>query len=151
VRPDAAGVADLLDRMAISDLLDAYAHAVDHRDWDALRGLFTAGAVLDYTSSGGPRGPREEVLGWLRQTLPAVRLTQHLISNKRIAVDADRATARCEMLNPLLIDGADRPQLLLLGGRYDDRLCRGEDGWRIAERVHTVAWTAGPFPAEIPP
>jgi 3-phenylpropionate/cinnamic acid dioxygenase small subunit len=151
VRPDTAGVADLLERMAISDLLDAYAHAVDHRDWDALRGLFTADAVLDYTSAGGPRGQRDEVLGWLRQTLPAVRLTQHLISNKRIAVDADRATAGSEMLNPLLVDGPDRPQLVLLGGRYDDRLRRGEGGWRIAERVHTVAWTAGPFPAEIAP
>jgi hypothetical protein len=144
-------VETLLQRNAISDLLDSYAEAVDGRDWASLRELFTADALLDYTSSGGPRGPREEVLAWVEQTLPTVRLTQHLITNKRITIDGYRATARSQMLNPLLLDGGEGPQLILLGGHYDDRLQRSPDGWRIAQRVHTVAWTAGPFPAQIPP
>ena len=140
---------ELADRAAIGDVLDDYASAVDGRDWDLLRTLFTPGAVLDYTAAGGPRGPRDEVLAWISASLPAVTLSQHLLTNRRIRMDGDTATVRTELLNPLLFAGEDGAQMLLLGGRYDDRLQRTADGWKLAERVHTTTWTAGPVPAQL--
>ena len=139
----------VLDRMAIADVIDDYAAAVDGRDWALLSSLFTADATLDYTSSGGPRGTRDEVVGWISQSLPLVTLTQHLVTNKRISVTGDSAASSCSLLNPLVFAGDDGAQLLLLGGRYEDRWRRTSDGWRITERVHVTDWTAGPFPAQL--
>jgi ketosteroid isomerase-like protein len=150
MRPeDPLTLEDLLDRAAINDVLDDYAHAVDERDWERLRSLFTPDATLDYTAAGGPRGTRDEVVDWIAAALPAVALTQHLLTNRRIRTDGDTATARCELLNPLLLDGDAGAQLLLLGGRYDDRLQRHGDSWLFTERVHTTTWTAGPTPARL--
>lgn len=140
---------DLDDRMQISDLLDDYAHGIDTRDFDLVTSLFTPDAQLDYTSSGGPAAARDEAVAWLRASLPAVALTQHLLTNRRIRVEGDTATVRSELLNPLLFAGDNGTELMLLGGRYDDRLVRTADGWRIAERVHTTTWTAGPMPAQL--
>lgn len=140
---------ELADRAAIGDVLDDYAAAVDGRQWDLLHSLFTPDAVLDYTASGGPRGSRDAVLDWISASLPAVTLTQHLLTNRRIRVAGDEATARTELLNPLLFAADGGTQMLLLGGRYDDRLRRTDQGWKLTERVHTTTWTAGPVPAQL--
>lgn len=140
---------ELMERTAINDLLDDYAFAVDSRDWDALGRLFTDDAVLDYTAAGGPRGSRDEVLAWIAESLPAVTMTQHLLTNRRVRLTGDAAEVRTELLNPLLFAGEGGAQLLLLGGRYDDRVVRTPDGWKFAERIHTTAWTAGPMPAQL--
>ncbi len=141
--------AELLDRAQICDLLDDYAHGIDTRDFDLVASLFTEDARLDYTSSGGPAASRNEVIDWLRASLPAVTLTQHLLTNRRIRVDGDTATATTELLNPLLFEGDAATTLLLLGGRYDDHLRRLPKGWRIERRVHATTWTAGPIPAQL--
>lgn len=139
----------LADRVEIEALLDEYALAIDTRDFDLVATLFTPDAQLDYTSSGGPVAGRDDVVAWLRASLPAVTLTQHLLTNRRIRINGNSATVRTELLNPLLCDGEHGTELTLLGGRYDDRLVRTLDGWRIAERVHTTTWTAGPVPAQL--
>lgn len=141
-------VETLIQRALISDLLDAYAEGIDERDFDKVASLFAPHAHLDYSSSGGPAGPRDEVMAWLRASLPAVALTQHLLTNQRIRIDGDTATARTELFNPLLFDSGET-LLLLLGGRYDDRLQRTDGGWQIVDRVHTTTWTAGPWPAQL--
>jgi ketosteroid isomerase-like protein len=139
----------LLDRAAINDVLDDYAAGIDGRDFGLVASLFTDDAQLDYTTSGGPTGDRDAVMHWLRETLPAVALTQHLLVNRRIRVDGDTATASTDLFNPLLFGSDDNMQVLLLGGRYDDELIRTQDGWRISRRVHTTTWTAGPFHGEL--
>lgn len=148
-RGDPVSTSELMERTAINDLLDDYALAVDTHDWDLLLSLFTPDAVLDYTAAGGPRGSREEVVGWISTSLPMVTLTQHLLTNRRVRLAGDEATVRTELLNPLLLTGDEGTQMLLLGGRYDDRVQRTPDGWKFAERVHTTSWTAGPFPAQL--
>lgn len=143
--------AALADRAAIADVLHAYAHRVDTRDWEGLRELFTPEAVLDYRAATGPRGGRDEVLGWVAAMLDAaVLVSQHLVGNFRIAVSGDTATAALELFNPMLVpsDG-ERPSLFLLSGHYEDLFVRTPEGWRIAERVHTTTWSAGPLPATL--
>ena len=140
---------ELVARAEISDVLDDYAYAIDTRDFDLVASVFTADAVLDYTSAGGPSGQRDDVVGWLADSLPAVTLTQHVVTNRRIRVDGDAATVRSELLNPLLFDGETGTSMLLLGGRYDDTLRRTPEGWRITHRVHATSWTAGPVPARL--
>ena len=140
---------ELIQRAVISDLLDDYADGIDRRDFEQVAGLFAPDARLDYSSSGAPVGTRDEVIAWLQTSLGAVALTQHLLTNRRIRIDGDAATATTELFNPLLFDADGSTQLLLLGGRYEDRLQRTGEGWQIIDRVHTTTWTAGPWPAQL--
>lgn len=141
------GITD--DRADISALLTDYTRGIDARDFDLVRTVFADDATLDYSSPGGPIGTPDEVIGWLRDMLAAVTVTQHLLTNLWIRLDGDSATARAELLNPLLIAGDGAAELHLLGGSYDDRLRRTSHGWRITHRVHTTAWSAGPLPARL--
>tara|TARA_B100000809_G_scaffold24453_1_gene21389 strand:- start:303 stop:518 length:216 start_codon:yes stop_codon:yes gene_type:complete len=47
----------LADRLEIGDLITRYATAVDRRDWDLYRSVFTTDAEIDYTSAGGMPEP----------------------------------------------------------------------------------------------
>lgn len=136
------------DRAAITELLIDYVSAIDRRDFDRVASVFTADATLDYSSPGGPIGGITEVVGWLETMLSAVTFTQHLLTNIRVELAGDTATAHGQLLNPLLIAG-DETQLHLLGGSYRDGLRRTADGWRIEDRVHVTAWSAGPLPAHL--
>ena len=55
----------LADRLEIGDLITRYATAVDRRDWDLYRSVFTTDAEIDYTSAGGIAGTLDEVVAFL--------------------------------------------------------------------------------------
>lgn len=132
---------DIRDRLAVVDGLRRYAYAIDDRDYDAVRAVFTPDAHLDYTASGGPAGPRDEVVAWIEQGLALVGPTQHVLANEVVELDGDTATSRCYLLNPLLSPDEPASHVVLIGGGYRDRWHRGTDGWRIVDRVHEVTWT----------
>ena len=44
----------LADRLAISDFLTTYAHAVDTKDWELYRSCFTDDADIDYIGGRYP-------------------------------------------------------------------------------------------------
>lgn len=133
------------DRDQLTDLLRTYADGVDARDWVLARSVFADDAVLDYTSVGVAAGPVDEVLARLADLLAPVTLTHHLLSNHTYEVDGDRATTRVALLNPFVLATDERTDVLLFGGRYDDRWRRTTDGWRIEHRTHTGTWHAGPI------
>lgn len=128
------------DRLAVTDGLHRYAYAIDDRDLDAVRAVFTSDAHLDYTASGGPAGGRDEVVDWIGRGLALLGATQHVVTNALVDLDGDTATSRCYLVNPLLTVGDD-PTIVLLGGEYRDRWRRTADGWRIVDRTHLVTWT----------
>ena len=74
-------IRDLTDRLAIGDLITRYATAVDRRDWDLYRSVFTTDAEIDYTSAGGIAGTLDEVVAFLDEVLSGFEMTQHLVSN----------------------------------------------------------------------
>ena len=132
----------LFDRLAIDDLITAYAVAVDQRDWDAMAALFAPDAVLDYTAFDGPRGTVDEAVAWVAEGLSGFAVSQHLCANREISLypggDNDAARARCAVFNPL-VDHQGR--VFSVGGTYEDSLRRTPDGWRFAERVAKPAWS----------
>lgn len=132
---------DIRDRLAVVDGLRRYAYAIDDRDYDAVRGVFAPDAHLDYTASGGPAGPRDEVVAWIERGLALVGPTQHVLANEVVELDGDGATSRCYLLNPLLSVDEPRAHVVLIGGEYRDRWRRDPEGWRIVDRVHHVTWT----------
>ena len=57
----------------------------------------------------------------------------------QVRVDGDTATNRCYLQAQHVVGGAN----YIVGGRYEDRLVRTDDGWRIAHRALIVMWTEG--------
>jgi len=149
--PSEADLAELADRLAIQSLLVRYAWAIDTKDWALLDSVFTPDAFLDYSSNpGGAKGPYPEIRAWLEASLAYFPMTQHLVTNIDVVVDGDAATARTLVYNPMGAATREGPlHHFFLGGRYDDRLVRTAQGWRIAERVETIMWFDGTLPDEL--
>jgi 3-phenylpropionate/cinnamic acid dioxygenase small subunit len=133
---------EIADRFEIDDLLTRYATALDTQDWDLYATCFTPDASIDYSSSGGIKGKLPEVKAWLAQIMPTFPMTQHLVTNRVIAVQGDTATCRSYLFNPMgLPDDANRLLLFFEGGYYNDKLVRTPEGWRICERIEESAYS----------
>ncbi len=143
-----AELATVLDRLAVDELVTAYAVTVDDGDWTAYPGLFTSGGRADYRSSGGIEGEAGQVAGWLAENLARFAVRQHLIVNRRVRFGVlehdtgDTARVRADYFNPMRRTGEDGPAApdLESGGRYDFGLLRTREGWRIGEVVVTEKW-----------
>jgi SnoaL-like protein len=131
-------------RLEIDHQLARYCRAIDTGEWDLLDSIFTADAVIDYTSSGGIRGAFSEVKSWLAKILPLFAMRQHYVTNREVTIDGDRATSIAYLYNPM---GRRRDDggldLFFVGGTYRDRWVRTAQGWRIVERVETEWWRDG--------
>jgi len=59
------------DRREIEECLYRYAWMVDQRQWELMDSVFTSDGTIDYTSTGGKRGPYRPTLEWLDRALAA--------------------------------------------------------------------------------
>jgi hypothetical protein len=126
------------DQLLIQRVLFDYAWGCDNGDWKLLRDLFTDDAELDYTTSGGPTGGREEVVGWLEESLSQVGMIQHVVSNFQIDVDGGRAGGRAMFFTSVRLPGAT--DLLFTGGYYDLEFVRVGDGWKLRRLFEDNRW-----------
>ncbi|MFF9768735.1 nuclear transport factor 2 family protein [Streptomyces sp. NPDC014636] len=143
-----AEFATVRDRLAVDDLVTAYAVAVDDGDWTAYQQLFTVDGRADYRSAGGIDGDATRVAAWLAESLALFAMRQHLIVNRQVRFGllendtGDTARVRADYLNPMRFagpDGSTAPDLVC-GGRYDFALLRTPDGWRLREVVVHEKW-----------
>jgi hypothetical protein len=125
----------LADRLEISDLLVAYAYAIDRRQWDALDEIFLLDAVVDYREMGGIRGTLPEIKDFLAASMGAFARTQHLMASSKVALDGDTATAVTMCHNPMVLADVAPQRLMTCSLWYHDALVRTVDGWRIASRI----------------
>jgi 3-phenylpropionate/cinnamic acid dioxygenase small subunit len=130
------------DELEIASVLHRYARAVDGKDWDLWRSLFTEDAVIDYSSVGGVVGDREEVAAWLERGLSLMPITQHFISNIEADIDGDTATVRAMFYNPMLLAGATTTSAC--GGYYHHLMVRTEHGWRSRHLREENLWFDNP-------
>lgn len=128
----------LADRIAIEDLLTRYATAVDKKDWDLYRSVFTLDAEIDYTSAGGIAGTVGEVVEFLTTSMPLFEMTQHLVSNVDLVLNGDEATVTAAFTNPMRLSGGDT---WFTGGWYHHRLIRTPEGWRSQRLREETAWS----------
>lgn len=127
---DALG--ELLARRAIEDVLVDYCRHLDRMDLPALAALFTDDCRVVYGDdlrlAARGRAALEASLArmwrWSR--------TAHHLANVRIAFDGPDS-ARAESYVHAWHERPDGATATVYG-RYMDRLVRGADGWRIAER-----------------
>ena len=141
---------EISDRLEIQDLLARYSHAIDRHDFDALDGLFTDDAVVDYSEFGGPRGDLGTIKTFLAEVMPLHSGHQHLVGSVVIDLHGDEAAARSVCHNPMLLaPGPDapagaEPRLYFCGLWYRDSLVRTPQGWRIRERYEEKSYLWSP-------
>ena len=138
---DNAALQTIADRIAISDFLTNYAKAVDKRDWDLFRSLFTTDAHIDYTSAGGEKGDVEAIVKFLDASMGLFEMSQHMIANQDVTIDGDTATVDAMFYNPMkFVD--DGPKFFC-GGYYHHKLVRTDEGWQSKELIEETSWVDG--------
>jgi 3-phenylpropionate/cinnamic acid dioxygenase small subunit len=123
------------DELAIGRILVDYAAFLDGRDYTRYASLFAEDG--EWTNAAGThRGPAA-IRSMLQATLgPADqpnRSNYHLISNPRIDLDGDRATATSRYL--FVMRGTRGQPTPSLAGIYRDELVRVDGAWKIRRRV----------------
>ncbi|TCJ37510.1 nuclear transport factor 2 family protein [Parafrankia sp. BMG5.11] len=132
---------EMSDRLEIQDLLAHYSFAIDDRDWDALDGIFTPDARIDYTAAGGIAGSLADIKRWLPVALERFPTFQHMVATTQLRLDGDRASSRTILFNPMVHEDATGTRsTFFIGLWYRDSFVRTVGGWRIAERVEEMGW-----------
>jgi ketosteroid isomerase-like protein len=130
------------DRVEIEDVLARYCYAVDDRDWDAYRILFTEDAVLDDRVTGGIQSGVEDHVQCLKKAFAKVQLSQHAISTVISDVNGNHAKVRAHCSCPMLVDlGEAKTHVFFQGLWYRNSLVRTHEGWKISYLVEEGYWT----------
>ena len=137
---------EVADRIAIKELIDAYAHCADFRLPEQQADLYTTdGRTLVYEGStaGEPAqvlsGRNEHVAGF--RTLSQFAVTMHVNAQSTLVLDGDAATAESYCLAHHIIGAGEDRTLMVMAIRYEDTLARTPDGWRFAERKLVTTFT----------
>ena len=130
------------DELEISTLLNRYARAVDTKDWDLYRSVFTDDAHIDYASGGVIAGSRDQVADWPAQGFAAIPMSMHYITNIENQIDGDTAQVRAMFYNPMQLPGMTG--LSYCGGYYHPELVRTGDGWRSRSLREDNVWFINP-------
>lgn len=129
-------MSDVTDRDEIIDLAVRYTWALDSRDLEDMRNVFTPNAtgMLRGIECDGADAIIERIAGGAMDRFDR---TQHLTGNHQVSIDGDTATHRCQLQAQHVRDNGDS---LIIGGYYEDRLVRTTDGWRISHRLMEQTW-----------
>lgn len=119
--------ARLLDERAVERLLVRYCSAVDEHDLNGFDEVFVPETTAYYGFSGNING-RAEIVELIRATAEKCSGSQHLVSNFRIEIDGDKATAKSSLQAVLVGTGNYRDRYFTLWGEYRDRLERAAGG-----------------------
>jgi hypothetical protein len=134
------------DRLAIRELIDAYAHCADRRDADGQKALFTADThFVVYMDGEGTQATQDlsgrEALTPVFDELNNYEVTTHFNGQSTIALNGDRATGESYCLaHHLFTEGAER-KLMIASLRYGDTFVKEDGTWRFGERRLYVDWT----------
>lgn len=127
----------------ISALLYRYARAVDSKDWELYRSVFTEDAHINYSSAGAVVGTRDEVVDWFAANFGVIPWSMHYITNIEILETAgDTASVRAMFYNPMQLPGM--AEISACGGYYHHELVRTPDGWRSRSLREENLWFTNP-------
>ena len=134
------------DRLAIRELVEAYAHCADRRDAKGQMFLFTADThFVVYMNAKDPKPSQElhsrQALAPVFADLNKYAATMHFVGQSTIlTLTGDRATGEAYTLaHHLTIEGAKR-KLMIAALRYYDTFIKTEGAWLFAERLLYVDW-----------
>jgi SnoaL-like protein len=122
-----------------------YLRCVDLKLWDEIADVFTPEATADYgtPSYGRPLklASRDEIVGFLRESLGPEIITLHAAGQPEIDIDGDTATGTWRFEDTVI---ATEYRVVITGAAfYEDRYARGDDGrWRISHTGYVRVYEA---------
>src|SRR5882672_5220826 len=134
------------DRLAIRELVEAYAHCADQRDAKGQMSLFTEDT--HFVVSMNTKDPKPSMELHSREALAPVfadlnkyDATTHFIGQSTIlTLSADRGTGETYCLaHHVTVDGGKR-RLMVASLRYLDTFVKLDGAWLFAERLLYVDW-----------
>jgi hypothetical protein len=134
------------DRLAIRELIEAYAHCADRRDAKAQMALFTADThFVVYMNAKDPTPSQElhsrEALAPVFAELDKYDATTHFVGQSTIfTLTGDRATGEAYCLAHHITVNEGKRRLMLASLRYYDAFVKMDGAWLFAERKLYVDW-----------
>jgi SnoaL-like domain len=134
------------DRLAIRELVEAYAHCADRRDAKGQMALFTTDThFVVYMDAKDPKPSQDlhsrEALAPVFADLNRYDATTHFVGQSTIfTLNGDRATGEVYCLaHHVTADGGNR-RLMIASLRYLDTFVKIDGVWLFAERLLYVDW-----------
>jgi hypothetical protein len=138
--------AEAADRLAIRELVEAYAHCADRRDAKGQMSLFTGDShFVVYMNAKDPRPSQElhsrDALAPVFADLSKYAATMHFVGQSTIlTLTSDRGTGEAYCLAHHLTIQGEKRQLMIAALRYYDTLVKVDGAWLFAERLLYVDW-----------
>jgi ketosteroid isomerase-like protein len=137
---------ELADRVAIRELVDAYAHCADRRDAAGQKSLFTDDTHFVVYMEGQGSEPTQvldgrEALTPVFDDLNRYQATMHFNGQSTVVLDGDRATGESYCIAHHLFRDDGERKLMVAWLRYGDVFVKVDDAWLFAERNLYVDWT----------
>jgi ketosteroid isomerase-like protein len=134
------------DRLAIRELVEAYAHCADRRDAKGQMSLFTPDThFVVFMNAKDPTPSQDlhsrEALAPAFADLNKYDATTHFVGQSTIfTLTSDRATGEAYCLaHHITVDGGKR-RLMLASLRYLDTFVKLDGAWLFSERLLYVDW-----------
>ena len=134
------------DRLAIRELIEAYAHCADRRDARGQMSLFTADTHFVVYMNAKDKAPSmelhsREALASVFADLNKYDATTHFVGQSTLfTLTGDRGTGEAYCLaHHVTVDGGKR-RLMLASLRYLDTFIKVDSVWLFAERLLYVDW-----------
>jgi hypothetical protein len=134
------------DRLAIRELVEAYAHCADRRDAQGQMSLFTTDThFVVYMNAKDPTPSEElhsrEALAPVFADLNQYAATMHFVGQSTIlSLTADRGTGEAYCLAHHLTVAGTKRRLMIAALRYYDAFVKMDGSWLFAERKLYVDW-----------
>ena len=133
------------DRLAIRELVDAYAHCADRRDAEGQKSLFTEDTHFVVYMDGQGSEPTyaldgREALTPVFDDLNRYQATMHFNGQSTIALDGEKATGESYCIDHHLFTDAGERKLMVAWLRYGDTFRKVDGAWLFAERNLYVDW-----------
>ena len=134
------------DRLAIRELVEAYAHCADRRDAKGQMALFTPDThFVVYMNAQDPKPSQElrsrQALAPVFAELNKYVATMHFVGQSTVlSLTADRGTGETYCLAHHLTIENEKRQLMIAALRYYDTFVKMNGEWLFAERLLYVDW-----------
>jgi ketosteroid isomerase-like protein len=134
------------DRLAVQELIEAYAHCADRRDAKGQMALFTADTrFVVYMNAKDPNPSQElhsrDALAPVFDNLNQYAATMHFVGQSTIfSVGGDRATGEAYCIAHHLTVGGEKRRMMVAYLRYLDTFAKIDGAWLFAERLLYVDW-----------
>jgi hypothetical protein len=138
--------AEAADRLAIRELIEAYAHCADRREAKSQISLFTADAHFAvYMHAKDPKPSLElhsrEALAPVFADLNKYAATMHFVGQSTIlTLTSDRGSGEAYCVAHHLTIADEKRQLMIAALRYYDTFVKVDGAWLFAERLLYVDW-----------